>query len=321
MILFLYGEDSFCVNRRRVALQQAFAKKYTEAEVFVFDFEDRRSLADVREAVSLCEGGLFAIEKLVVMLHPLSLEGEGEKYLLEFHKSFKKDTASKATLLFVEPGKIKKTHRVIKTLLKDADKIEAFEKMSEAEAAAYIKKELKSIDDTMSFSREGLKAFLQVTASDSARMRSELEKLSNFKPGGTIEADDVSVLAAPPLQTTIFDALDDLGRGERGAALRILSAEAAKPEGVFPVLAMCAWYVRTMLLVRDAYDGGVRRAADIALSTRLAPFVVQKALARIEAFPMSRLKRGIALLSESDTKMKTSSMAPQTALDLFVWRF
>ena len=62
--------------------------------MFVFDFEDRRSLADVREAVSLCEGGLFAIEKLVVMLHPLSLEGEGEKFLLEFLKSFKKDTAS-----------------------------------------------------------------------------------------------------------------------------------------------------------------------------------------------------------------------------------
>ncbi len=321
MILLLHGEDGFRVNRRRLALQQAFAKKYPGADIFTFDFEDRRSLADVREAVSLCEGGLFASEKLVVMLHLMSLEGESEKFLIEFLKAFKKDTVSKTTLLFVEPGKIKKTQPIAKCLLKEADKVETFEKMSEAEAAAYIKKELKSIDDAMSFSRDGLQTFLSVTGGSSARMRSELEKLSNFKPGEMIEKEDVLMLSRMPSESAIFEALDSLGRGEKEKALTLLSREADKPEGVFPVLGMCAWQVRRMLLVRDAFDGGVRRPGDIASATKLAPFVVQKTLGSIEYFPLTRIKAGLSLLSEFDTKMKTGGMTPQAALDLFVWKF
>lgn len=321
MILFLHGEDGFRVNGRRLVLQQAFAKKYAGADVFTFDFEDRRSLSDAREAASSCEGGLFASEKLVVMLHPLSLEGESEKFIVEFLKAFKKDTASKTTLLFVEPGKIKKTHSLMKQLLKDADKTEAFEKLSETEAAAYIRKELAMLDSTMSFSRDGLAAFLSVTGGSSARMRSELEKLASFKAGGTIEKEDVLTLSRMPTESAIFEALDSLGRGDKGRALSLLSREADKSEGVYPVLGMCAWQVRRMLLVRDVFDRGVRRPGDIASATKLAPFVVQKALASVNEFPLVRLKAGLTLLSEFDTRMKTGAMTPQAALDLFVWKF
>lgn len=321
MILFLHGEDSFRVNRRRRELQQAFVKKYPQAEVFVFDFEDQRTSQDVQRAFALAEQGLFATEKLLVFLHPMSLQGEGETLLLEFLKAVKKDSASPATMLFVEPGKTKKTQPIAKFLLKEADKVEVFEKMSEAEAASYVRKELSTLDPKMSFSREALGIFLQVTGGESARIRSELEKLSSFKPGERIEPEDVRLFSDLPSQTTIFDALDCLGRGERGAALRLLASEASRPEGIFPVLSMCAWYIRTMLLVREAYEGGIRRANEVAVKTKLSPFVVRKALPRIGDFPLPRLKQGLTLLAELDTALKSSSLETETALDLFVWRF
>ncbi|MDP2838143.1 MAG: hypothetical protein Q8O53_02600, partial [Candidatus Moranbacteria bacterium] len=70
MVIFLHGEDEFLVGRRKRSLMQAFLKKYPGSECFVFDFEDQGTLQDVRRALEACEGGLFAAEKMVVLLHP-----------------------------------------------------------------------------------------------------------------------------------------------------------------------------------------------------------------------------------------------------------
>jgi len=48
---------------------------------------------------------------------------------------------------------------------------------------------------------------------------------------------------------------------------------------------------------------------------------VQKALATIEHFPLPRLKRGLAFLSNIDTDLKQGKADPEVSLDLFVWKF
>lgn len=321
MILFLHGEDEFLVGRRKRTLMQAFKKKYVDAEVFVFDFEDQGMLPDVKRALDACEGGLFATEKMVVFLHPGALGDTTEKLMTGFLKEHATELPEHTILLFVHTGKIKKTQPIFKTLLSKMDKEEVYDALEGAALRNLVTKELAVFNTNVQFDGEALRLFLALTEADTARMMTELEKLATFKSEGMVTKEDVETLLSVPEENNIFNALDALGRGNREQALFLFRKESDKGDGVFPVLSMCAWQVRRLLLVRDAFDRGIRRPADIVSATKLPPFTVQKAMGAIEHFSLSRLKKGLALLSDIDTALKTGKADSETSLDLFIWKF
>ena len=320
MLLFLHGTDAFSVNRRRSALQKAFVEKYPGADVFVFDFEDNWTIEDVHRALAVCEGGLFAVRKMVVFLHPFEL-GETEKILLDFLADFVKKSETQVTLLFVNPRKTKKTDLLARFLTKHADKEELLEKPEEKNILPYIKRELVALDREASFSREALQMFVAAVKNDTARIHTELEKLVTFKPGGVFEISDIALLSGTVSEQAIFEALDALGQGDRKRAVVLFHREASGRDGAYPVLAMCAWQVRRLLLMREMFDRGIRRVPDISLETKLPSFAVQKMLGSINNFPLARIKQGLSMLSDFDTECKRGGMDPHVALSLFVWKF
>lgn len=321
MIFFLHGGDSFLINERKNVFQTTFAKKYPQAEFFVFDFEDQGTLEDVRRALSACEPGLFVTQKMVTFFHPFELGETAEKYLLRFLEDFVKKTDTEVALFFVSPGKIKKTHELARFLTKHADKEETLEQLVEKNMAPYIKRELALIDPAASFSPQALQMFANDLGTDAARIRTELQKLTTFKPGGVFEVADVLLLVGSVPEAALFEALDALGRGDKKRALLLLRREAAGAGGPHSILAMCAWQARRLLLVREALDKGRERAADIAADTKLPPFAVQKMLGTINNFPLARIKKGLVMLSDFDTEFKRGGMDPSVALDLFIWKF
>lgn len=321
MIIFLHGEDTFLVGRRKRLLMDAFRKKYSKAETFVFDFEDQGTLQDVKRALDVCAGGLFAEEKLVVFLHSFVVGEGGEKLLINFLKNEAPQLPEKVVLLFVHTGKIKKTHPATKWLLAGADKIEEEKTLQGKPLENFLTKELARLNDQVHFDPSGLRVFLERTKGNMALMLSELEKLATYMSEGIIGPAEVAIFLQAPEENTIFLALDALGRGEHSRALLLFHQEVEKAGEVYSILSMCAWQVRRLMLVRDAYDRGIRRAADIATVTKLPPFTVQKAMATIEHFSLARLKQGLALLSDIDTALKQGKADPEVSLDLFVWKF
>lgn len=321
MLIFLHGEDEFLVGRRKRALVQAFQKKYAGADVFVFDFEDQGMVSDVERALAACESGLFATEKMVVFLHPFVLGGDSEKLMARFLKEHVAELPERTILLFISVGKVKKTAPLAKLLITKMDKEEVYDALDGRALQNFIQKELGFFNDQVTFDPQALHMFLALTEGDMARMLSEMEKLATFKSAGLITTDDIVTLLAVPEEQNIFNALDALGRGDQQQAMFLLRAETTKYEGVYPVLSMCAWQVRRLLLVREAFDRGIRRPADVVATTKLPPFTVQKAMATIERFPLSRLKNSLSLLSDIDTALKQGKADPAVSLDLFVWRF
>ena len=136
-----------------------------------------------------------------------------------------------------------------------------------------------------------------------------------------LTVEDVETHLRAPEENNIWNALDALGRSDRKQALLLFRTETEKGDGAYPVLSMCAWQVRRLLLIREAYDKGIRRPADIAVATKLPPFTVQKAMATIEHLSLARLKNVLALLSDIDTALKQGKADPEASLDIFVWRF
>lgn len=321
MIIFLHGEDDFLVGRRKQVLLSAFRKKYAGAESFIFDFEDQRTVSDVSRALAACESGLFATEKMVIFLHPFALVEASEKLMIKFLKGQNGQRSDRTILLFVHTGKLKKTNPLTKLLLAKMDKEEVCNALEGKKLENFLAKELCTFNPNVTLNPEALRLFLALTEKDAARQMTELEKLATWKGEGVITAPEVEALLSAPEGNNIFNALDALGRGDRKQALFLFRQESEKGEGVFPVLSMCAWQVRRLLLVREAYDRGIRRSGDIVSATKLPPFTVQKALSTIEHFPLPRLTQGLSMLSDIDTNMKQGKANPEASLDIFVWKF
>ncbi len=320
MILLVHGEDDFLVGRRKRSLRTAFAKKYPNGEIHVFDFEDQGSVASVHEALQACEGGLFTTEKMVIFLHPFSLNEAGEKIMSTFLQDHIPTLPEHTILLFVHTGKLKKTDPLTKVLLKKMDKEEVCVLPEGAGLRTFLKKELTQINDQVMLSTEALEMLLSLS-DNTARMFRELEKLALYKGEGIIEGEDVALLLELPQETNIWRALDALGRGDREQALLLFRKETKKMDQAYQILSMCAWQVRRLLLIREAFDQGVRNPRDIASRTKLPPFTVQKALPTIQHFSLARMKKGLGLLSEIDTALKQGKANPLVSLDLFVWKF
>lgn len=321
MLIFLHGEDDFLVGRRKRALVQAFMKKYAGAEVFTFDFEDQGTPLDVKRALDVCEGGLFASEKMVIFLHPFVLGDAAEKLLTGFLKEHVMALPEHTILLFVHVGKIRKTQPLTKLLLGKMDKEEVYGALEGKTLRTLMTKELARCNENVTIQPDALELFLVMTGNNTARQMTELEKLTTYKGEGVITIEDIKTHLGAPEESTIWNALDALGRSDRKQALLLFWAEAEKGDGVYSVLSMCAWQVRRLLLIREAYDRGVRRPADIAVATKLPPFTVQKAMATIEHLSLARLKNGLAFLSDIDTALKQGKADPEASLDIFVWRF
>ncbi|MDD2766893.1 MAG: DNA polymerase III subunit delta [Candidatus Moranbacteria bacterium] len=321
MIFFVHGEDDFLVNKRRGILQKSFLEHSPEGELFVFDFEDQGTMDAVKKSVSSCASGLFSSKKMIVFLHPFQLEEGAEHFFLDFLQAFVVKNEKDTTLLFVEPGKIKKTNTLVKFLLKHRDTEEVFTKPEARNMNEYIKTRLSSLDAKAQFSREALSLFIVFLGNNTARIETELEKLSTFKPGGIFEKEDVLLLVGSMAENVIFEALDALAQGNRQKALVLFRQELVGSEGVYPLLGLCAWQVRRFLLVRELYDRGMSQPALIATQIKVPPFVVQKILGVVKHFPMTRIKKGLMLLSDFDTALKQGTLDPLVALDLFVWKF
>ena len=323
MMYFLHGEDDVRVGERRRELVDGFWKKYPAGEVQIFDFEDNGTPEAIRLACSACDPGLFAVPKLVIWLHPCTPK-EGEAALKDFLVRFAKENPKDISLLAIVPGKIKKTHPVAATLLKKADRVEALSPLTGAALEQHVLSMLSGFDADLSIGRPALAALLKATGDDTLRLKQEVARLAAYRGTGMITSEDVALFLRPSVETTVFHALDALSRGERERALAVFAQEQAGDapgDAVYGLLSMCAWQVRRLIEIREAYDQGNRDSGSIARVTKLPPFAVQNALRSIDRLPLPRLIAGLSLLADMDAAMKVGELDPGIALDTFVWKF
>jgi len=149
----------------------------------------------------------------------------------------------------------------------------------------------------------------------------ELDKLASYAgPGGRIDATSVRLLTPEAQQARIFDLTDALARHERARALTILHELLDHGEAPIGLTAFIGSQVRTLLLVKDLSERGLR-AQQIAEAAGLNPFVVGKTLPLVRRFSFAQLKAAQRAVLGVDTALKRSRMPAELALDLLVIEF
>lgn len=152
-------------------------------------------------------------------------------------------------------------------------------------------------------------------------LANELDKLSTYVgPGATITTKEVRLLSAQVQEARIFDLTDALAGRNRKQALTILHDLLADGEPPIRLMSTITSQVRSLLLVKELSQRGMR-AAQIASTVGIAPFVAEKALRQVRNFSTQQLEGTYRQLLATDAALKRSRMAPEMALDLLLVNF
>jgi DNA polymerase-3 subunit delta len=150
----------------------------------------------------------------------------------------------------------------------------------------------------------------------------EVEKLCTYVgPGGRIGLEEVHALAPASRSARVFDLTDALARRDRGRGLVILHELLDSGESPFGIVALVAVQTRSLIQVKALSERRSMRAAEIARTAGLAPYVVEKSLPLARQFTLAQLEATHRRLLDIDTSLKQSKMTPEMALDLLVCEF
>jgi len=152
-------------------------------------------------------------------------------------------------------------------------------------------------------------------------LANELDKLAMYAgESAVITVDDVRKLSAQVQEARVFDLTDALAQRNRKQALDILHDLLADGEAPLRLISTITSQVRSLLLVKELSQKGMR-AAEIASTAGLSPFVAEKALRQVGKFTVSQLENSYRQLLAADASLKRSRMTPEMALDLLVVNF
>jgi len=154
--------------------------------------------------------------------------------------------------------------------------------------------------------------------SDLWRLNGEIEKLSLYGFGRTIEEADVRAMVPVEESATVFELVDAVVAGSGNAAVRLvrllMDDGAAGPY----LLTMLARQFRQLVLVQDLQRRGVPRQEIMSRVDIRSDFLLAKLMGQAQRYRSDRLRRTYERLLETDLSIKRGIQEEDAALELLV---
>ena len=146
----------------------------------------------------------------------------------------------------------------------------------------------------------------------------EIEKLSLYTFGRSIEDGDIGELVPQVREANIFAAVDALIERRPGAALRLLHQLRQDGRDVSNIIAMVERQLRLLALARDHMDNGVSQrdlGSRLGLSSQ---FVLRKTIDQARRLTQAQIAGQYRRLLEADLAVKRGLMDADLVLELLV---
>ncbi|PLX22029.1 DNA polymerase III subunit delta [Candidatus Parcubacteria bacterium] len=329
MIIFLYGEDDFRIKRKLSELKEKFKKDVDPSGEAISSIDgEKLSMDELNKAVN--SGSLFVRRRMVVVENFfLNKDKEIFKSVLDFLKNEEtkdKDPKEGNIIIFHESGigphptKVKKD---LWALLGSGSVSQEFKKLSNTEITAWIKKEAESLGANISMPVSAELA--SVLDNDLWRIKSELEKLINYKEGmkllagGKLEItkDDVEAMSVGSFDDNIFALTDAIGSKNKKLALKLFEEQLQNGVSFDYLLTMTIWQFKRLLQVRQALDLGANQRKIIS-DLKIHPFVAQKSINQVRHYSLEFLKGILRELVEINKKNRESGENSPTKFSILI---
>ncbi len=312
MIIFLYGQDSYRLNKEAKSIIEKYNKKHSSGvNLFSFDFETE-PIQKAEDAIKTMS--FFDEVKLVVLKNTFT----DKKTSDSFHaivRGYDLINNKDVVLLVKEAvsGKDLKTkNEKLFTLLVDKKNLSRnFEIMDARKLEDWVKREFQARD--CSISTVLAKRLISLVGDDTNRLVCEIDKLSNFKEKGEISVESVGALISSEVEPNIFNLLDAITAKNKVRALELLYKELKGGRDPHYLLTMIAYQFRNLLIVKDLLMRG-ESSQTISKKAGLHPFVVRKSQAHVSQPEIRDLKLFFRKIASIDMFAKQGKIDIEDAL-------
>ncbi|WP_338750243.1 DNA polymerase III subunit delta [Bacillus sp. FJAT-52991] len=319
-VYLLYGKEDFLINETK---QKLIANALTEEEMdFNFALYDLEETS-VETALEEAETFPFMGERKVVFLnHPTFLTAERTKEKVEHNlqkfEQYIKDPAPYTILVLLAPyEKLDERKKLTKLLKKEAAVLEA-KKLGEKELKGWLRDRAKSHHVEMD--EEALEHLLALAGTNLMMLTSELDKLSLYAQGKKrITKEMVDKLTARSLEQDIFSLVDRIVTGKIEEAFRIYYDLLKLNEEPIKILSLIASQFRLIYQTKELSRKGYGQQ-QIAGFLKVHPFRVKLAAGQARNFTDEQLVYIIKKLADSDLQMKSSGMAKEMIIEMFLFQ-
>jgi DNA polymerase-3 subunit delta len=256
MILYYYGPDTYAAREAINVLA-----RQEKAQI---KWLDRDDLIEDGPGKWIGQGGgsLFGRE-VIVARDPSKLGSAGQT---ELWQAMIKSPSG--TYVIWERAQPKKDGVLFKGLSKSG---RMFPVLGIEQLSSWLVVEAQELGATMDVN--AARMMVQRLGSDRWRLIGELEKLALTVT--KITTSEVMAAVPEPEQAEIFSVLDAWARGEKARALKGIGVLLEEGNGEFYILAMLAYQLRTLFMVRSGIDQGLKQF-EVVREAKIKSYSVQK---------------------------------------------
>ncbi len=301
MTIVLSGENSFGLHTELDKLVAAFLAEYGDMALERLDGEEA-AFEQLQEALQSLP--FLSSKKMVVLRTP----GANKKFA-EHAERLLKELPETTDVILVEP-KFDKRSSYYKLLKKITD-FREFGELDRTGLAGWLTAEAKERGGSLS--RSDALYLVERAGVGQQGLSGELEKLLLYDTKITRETIDLLTDATP--HSTIFELIEAAFAGNTKHALAIYEEQRAMKVEPPQIIAMLAWQLHVLALIKTAAD---RTPDQIAREAKLNPFVVRKSAGVARKLTLVRLKHLIANLLQIDTRLKREPLDADEALQTYL---
>jgi DNA polymerase-3 subunit delta len=297
MITTLTGVNSFELQKRLHEFVDDFVKEYGDLAVERIDGEE----ATYEQLQAAVESLPFLVEKKLVIIHSLGANKQASARLDQLLDKVS-DTAD---VIFVEPKPDKRG--VYYKMLKKRTDLQEFKELEEQGLSRWITEEAKAKGGQIS--SNDARYLVQRAGLNQQLLENELTKLVAYDP--KITKTTIDLLTEPSPEGTIFNLLDAAFAGDKKRVLNLYKSQRAQKVEPQAMLAMLVWQLYPVTLMQAA---GGRSIDEIAVDTRLNPFVLRKSKTIADRISREELGSLLGLLTDLDKRFKSEPIDADEAL-------
>lgn len=290
MIELITGVNYFALDAYLKKRQDDFLNTYGDTAFERFEGED----SSLERLIDAVQSVPFLSERKMVVVHDASKN----KLLCDSIDRIIDRLLDTTDLLFVDP-KIDKRLVFYKTLKKHA-KLSSFDELDETATIKWIK-EYSQQQGTM-ITQDVAGYLVSRTGLSQQLLARQVEVLALHSD--VITRDNVDLLVEPSSQSTIFDLIDAVLRGEHKRAIELYEDQRKQKVEPQQIIGMMVWQLHVLAILQSSKGKPIEL---IASESKISPFVLRKSQTLSQKMDHTTLLSIVQKLIAIDSSIKTTN--------------
>ncbi len=297
MIITMTGSNDFLMREKLNKFIHEFVDEHGDMALEKIDGEESE-FDRIRESLESLP--FLASKKMVILRTP-----GANKEFVEKAEDLLTNTSETTDIIILEP-KLDKRSSYYKFLRKKTE-FKEFNELDENELVNWLVSEAKN--DGGRINSADARFLVNHLGANQGMLANELTKLLSYDKNITKET--IELLTEPTPQSTIFELLDAAFSGKSKRAVELYEEQRALKVEPIQIIAMLAWQLHVLALVKTAGD---KDSSQIASEAKLNPFVVRKSQNIAGRLSINELKKLIGEVLEIDVRLKSQSINADDAM-------